>query len=178
MNSLKFYTCCIVLCFSFMHSCLFNTAEKEIFLIPEGYKGTIVILFNQEDGEKMKYQENARIYTIPINGVLYTQFTRTKGVLNHKYYYMSAKGDKIREIMPLISVKEDVDSSLVYRLDMFDGKIYVNPRVNEDRTSYSNKEAKEIKYTYFSIGTINDAKRFISESHHKMDSVIQSFKER
>jgi len=58
--------------FSFASSYL-TRPERETYLIPEGYKGTVLVIFNQPDGEKPEYENSRRIYRIPATGVLFTQ---------------------------------------------------------------------------------------------------------
>ena len=55
-------------------------AEKEKFLIPKGYRGRIVVFFNQSNGGIKEYVDKARIYRIPFSGILLTQFEENPGV--------------------------------------------------------------------------------------------------
>jgi hypothetical protein len=48
--------------------------EPADFLIPKGYLGRVAVVFEQKGGEKPKYLNGRRIYEIPSNGILLTQF--------------------------------------------------------------------------------------------------------
>lgn len=61
----------------FLSNC--NKADESIFVIPSGYSGYIVIFFNQQEGREKEYVENHRLYRIPNNGILKTQFSANNG---------------------------------------------------------------------------------------------------
>ena len=68
-------------------------AEPETFLIPNNYEGAIVLLFDQNDGLDEEYSEGRRIYRVEQNGLLKTQFSKTKhGRLDQDYYYIDSLG--------------------------------------------------------------------------------------
>lgn len=46
----------------------------EIYLIPLNYKGHVIVVFNQKDGEEERFEGKKRIYNIPFTGVLFTKF--------------------------------------------------------------------------------------------------------
>src|ERR1700748_9632 len=73
-------------------------SEPTIYLIPEGYTGRVVVVFNQTGkpikykdnynhdaiyvskvGTPVKYENGHRVYEIPSNGILLTQFESTYG---------------------------------------------------------------------------------------------------
>lgn len=110
-------------------------APSETFLIPENYKGAIVVVFentNKEDDSKKE-----RIYKIPESGILYTPHSRTTGILKHKYYYVDSSGNKVKEIKSFDY--EEYHNNIsnpdeVYRLDIYDGVTEKN-----DKSIYNNK---------------------------------------
>ena len=53
--------------------------EHEIIVVPENYKGHFVVIFNVKTGKPRKYSGKTRIYEIPSNGILKTQFTGNYG---------------------------------------------------------------------------------------------------
>jgi hypothetical protein len=53
-----------------MTSC--RNPEPADFLIPKGYSGRVVVVFEQKEGAKHKYVNGRRIYEIPSNGILLT----------------------------------------------------------------------------------------------------------
>jgi hypothetical protein len=136
-------------------------AEKEAFLIPEGYTGTIAVLFDQENGAPKESKEDTRLYRIPNNGVLYTQFSRVTGNLNQKFYYVNSSGDK-EELsslfLPLLPTKE-YDSTKVYALRGFDGKF------------------GKVKYIYFAVGKAAQSDSLARASHKYMDRIREIYPE-
>src|SRR5258706_10122111 len=76
--------------YSFYNS--FTTPER--YLIPENYKGPVIVIFNQKDGQKKEYEGKRRLYRIPQTGVLFTQFKDEQGWINQDYYYVSPNGQK------------------------------------------------------------------------------------
>lgn len=69
-------------------------AEPETYLISEGFKGKVNIIFNQEKGTAPKYEKGRRVYEIPINGVLLTQFKDEYGLVDHQFYYVDFAGKR------------------------------------------------------------------------------------
>lgn len=62
--------------------------EKEIYILPEGFWGTMIIYFDQPDGQKIKYEDDARVYRIPPLGYLKTQFPKNGGCMNnHRIHF-------------------------------------------------------------------------------------------
>jgi Family of unknown function (DUF6843) len=96
----------------FFSSCI-NKAEPEIHLIPKGYKGPIIIIFEDKKGKPVKYENGKRIYEIPSDGVLGTQFKKQQGSIapgELKYYYYDEKGQE--EINYLQSTQGVTDSAI------------------------------------------------------------------
>lgn len=64
-----------------------DNGEQEIIVVPKDYKGYVLIIFNQKDGNPTKYEGKKRVYEIPQNGVLKTQFTGNYGSVGFADYY-------------------------------------------------------------------------------------------
>lgn len=76
--------------YSFYNS--FTTPER--YLIPESYRGSVLVIFNQKDGQKKEYEGRRRIYKIPPTGVLFTQFKDEQGWIDQDYYLISENGQR------------------------------------------------------------------------------------
>jgi len=93
-------------------SCI-KKGESTIYLIPEGYRGAIEVVYNQDGssisyknafgrdttysrplGEPQKYESSSRVYMIPKNGILLTQFKENSGVHKNEYYYIDSSGNR------------------------------------------------------------------------------------
>jgi hypothetical protein len=92
-----------------------NKAEPEVHLIPKGYKGPVIIIFDDKQGKPEKYEGDKRVYEIPSDGVLRTQFKKQEGFIapgDLKYYYYNENGRQ--EINYLQSTQGVADSSSTY----------------------------------------------------------------
>lgn len=83
---------------SILLSCENSTqCEKEIYLIPEGFKGELIVYFDQPDGQEIEYEDSARIYHIPPSGYLKTQFLKNGGCMSDNrihFYYEDSLGNR------------------------------------------------------------------------------------
>lgn len=68
--------------------------EPETYLIPQGFTGRVNVIFNRKDGVPPKYENERRVYEIPANGVLLTQFKDEYGFVDHRYYYVDSNGKR------------------------------------------------------------------------------------
>lgn len=69
--------------------------EKEIYLLPEGFRGEMIVYFDQPDGQEVSYENSARVYSIPPSGYLKTQFPKNGGCMNNNrihFYYLDSLG--------------------------------------------------------------------------------------
>jgi hypothetical protein len=76
---------------------VWSRAEDEIHLLPQGYDGAVVIVFNRADGQPKEYEGKKRVYRIPTNGILKTQFAEKSGTLkwrNAEYFYVKKDGSR------------------------------------------------------------------------------------
>ncbi len=67
---------------------------ESITLIPKGYTGIIVIIFDQADGVMPEMENGKRVYIIPNGGVLKTQAKANYKLSGHKYYYVDSLGNR------------------------------------------------------------------------------------
>lgn len=117
----------------FFSSC-FNQAEPEIHLIPKDYTGPVIIIFDDKQGVPAKYENGNRVYEIPQDGVLRTQFKKQQGSIapgKLKYYYYD-KNER-QEINYLQSTKDVTDSaSYVFSKELSNATVrYLVGKVSE-----------------------------------------------
>lgn len=75
----------------------YASASANLFLIPEGYTGRVLIVHGCEEGIEKEFEGMRRVYRIPASGILKTQFTFAGDSfdnLNSKFYYVDAKGNR------------------------------------------------------------------------------------
>jgi hypothetical protein len=71
-----------------------NDPQPETYLIPQGFTGRVNVIFSRRDGAPNKYENGRRVYEIPANGVLLTQFKDEYGLVDHQYYYVDSNGKR------------------------------------------------------------------------------------
>lgn len=79
---MKVIFCALLLVFI---SC--NKYETEIYLIPANFHGKVNVIFNQKNGNKKIYENGNRVYKIPADGILITQFVIQEGNMNTVYHF-------------------------------------------------------------------------------------------
>lgn len=78
-----------------------QSADDVIWLLSDNYKGAVVVIHNQNNGEDEVYENGKRVYRIPKNGVLETKFKANYGTFHQKVYYQKENGERIE--IPLLS---------------------------------------------------------------------------
>lgn len=61
--------------------------EEVVYILPEGYTGYVVVLYNQADGVEEKYEGDKRVYEIPSSGILKTKFKADYGWSEFPEFY-------------------------------------------------------------------------------------------
>ncbi len=93
--------------FSFLlMSC--SDVEPESYILPDNFRGRVIILMNQKDGEVRQYKKGRRIYNIPENGILKTKFKTNTGssAIDAIKFYLKDKYGKEIEI-PDFNIRRD-----------------------------------------------------------------------
>lgn len=74
-----------------------DNGEDEIFILENGFSGSVYIFYQRPDGNPPEYDRGKRIYRIPSNGVFKTQFSLNSGWHNFgEFYYRLESGDLLR----------------------------------------------------------------------------------
>jgi hypothetical protein len=154
--------------FSFAISYL-RRPEKETFLIPEGYKGNVVVIFNQPDGEKPEYENGRRIYRIPHSGILFTQLKDEEGMIDQQYYYVSPNGE--RRKLGVLDVR-DFNEAWTTEKNLHepprDSLAVFNPGT---MGTMGNANGDSKIFSQLSVGTYNDLRNLRDFSSEYIDSL-------
>ncbi|MBT2694766.1 hypothetical protein [Bacillus sp. ISL-55] len=95
----------------FLAACSFLDTEEgtnNIFLIPEGYEGTLMVYYGIPDAPAIRKEEDYSVIPIKLKvleelkgtdisqyGVYFTSTTEIEsGIMNNKYYYVDSKGKR------------------------------------------------------------------------------------
>ena len=88
-------TLCIpIIVATFFVSYKIGKAEPESFLIPQNYRGQIVVFYNEKCGQEPVYENGRRIYNIPESGILITKIKENRGYLDRKFYLLDENGNR------------------------------------------------------------------------------------
>lgn len=146
---------CSLISFLILSSCNQN-AEPETYLIPDGFSGKVNIVFNRKDGSPIKYDERRRVYEIPADGILLTQFGTNDGFINRRYFYKSKSGElKLLKNLETDTINVSKDEVGVY-LDGISG-VYGN---SGDRSA--------LEYQEFLISSYNLKDGFFTEDYKRL----------
>ena len=93
---LKFTTFILIIGIVFLaalYSCALG--DDEMYLIPKGYSGRVLVFFNSQNGHPVRHENRKRVYEIPPNGVLRTQFDFNEGWTNpDEFFYYDGSGGR------------------------------------------------------------------------------------
>lgn len=84
-----------IIVLSFYAVYLANRAEPETFLIPQNFRGDIVIFYEESCGQKPVYENRRRVYDFSKDNILITNFKQPKGILNQEFYFLTETGERI-----------------------------------------------------------------------------------
>ena len=70
------------------NACFFKYPRDGIYLIPKGYTGDVIILFNQSDGVIPEIENGLFVYKIPEDGILKVKTKGYTGIVNQSYFYV------------------------------------------------------------------------------------------
>lgn len=166
---MKLITLFFLLAISTLGSC--QKAEPEIFLIPENFTGKVQIIYNQNGipikykneygkdtiytpkiGKPIKYEKNARVYEIPENGILLTQFPNNDGIINQKYFIVNKNGERkfIEVIDKQDYQKSNIDKNKIGIFGYAVSGVYGN---------------QNIPYQEFIVSTYNEVDNFYTQKY-------------
>lgn len=76
---------------------IYSESSNNIFLIPKGYTGRVVIVHGCKDGEPREFEGTYRVYRIGKDGLLKSKFSFAGNAfdsLHSRYYYVDENGKK------------------------------------------------------------------------------------
>ena len=82
----------------------FKKVPPETFLIPKDYKGKIHVHFNKPCGQAAEVKNGRRLYKIPMNGILLSQFKDKQGFIDQQYFLFDKNGRLT--LLPQLDVRD------------------------------------------------------------------------
>lgn len=122
-----------------------ESASHDIFLIPDNYRGQVVIEYGVQDGAEKEYEGKWRVYRVPENGYLKTMFT-IKGnsirLSDSKYFYVDKNGNR-KELKHFCKQCKDKDTTsiqVIYgSLGISNNKSFQDFTIEIPNSDYKNK---------------------------------------
>lgn len=78
---------------TFLSIMIYNYTCPKIFLIPENNNGRLRVLYEEKCGQRLKVEDGSEVFRFPKNGILILS-EKFNGRINHKYYFVDAKGNR------------------------------------------------------------------------------------
>lgn len=149
----------LIMAMQFLTSC-HQKAEPETYIIPESFTGKVNIIFNRKERSEKKYEDGRRVYEIPTDGVLLTQFTTNDGFINRKYYYKSQSGElKLLQTLEADTAKANKSVNKTEVGIFLDGISGV----------YGNSgEPSALEYQEFIVSSYNNIDSFFTDEYKKV----------
>ncbi len=149
-------------CFNYLWK-LSKTCEPETFLIPNNYKGEVRIIFNQKCGEKPEYEGKNRVYYIPNDGILLTQFEDEQGFINQNFFIV--ENGKRKEVQQLMVQDFNEEWTLEKNSN--------EPPRNKIAIFHAGRTYSDGSSSFY-ICTYNELKEFEFKYKNKRDSLIEN----
>ena len=73
-------------------------ATPQTFLIPQNFRGEIILYYGEPCGQELKKEDGRYIYLIPQNGLMIIRNPIEYGIINQEYYFINAKKQKISKL--------------------------------------------------------------------------------
>lgn len=141
----------ISLYFLVLSSCHQN-AEPETYLLPQGFTGRVNVVFNQGNGAPAKYEDGRRVYQIPANGILLTQFKDEYGFVDRLYYYVDSNNK--RTSLHIYRRDYNLDSTIKWIVaDSNEVGIFLDGTTGQYNNS---SNTKSVKWQEFAVSSYKD----------------------
>lgn len=125
-----------------------NVKEESLVILPKGFTGYVLLIYDQIDGEDKEYIDKKRVYRIPEKGILKTKFQAEYGVSFYpEIYFEGNNNDRIK---------------IIDNWDKYSEK-NINVSLFSTGKSYINDNKKEVEYTVFFVGTKEEIEKSSKE---------------
>jgi hypothetical protein len=136
-----------------------EVGDDEMVVLSGGYRGVVFIFYSRKDGEPMKYENGKRLYEIPPNGILKTQFSPNVGWHHFGEYYYKESDKLVRIPYAIDDVEVESDRSI--------GSHEVRVCCESSGKAGRNPNEEPIVFGQFYIGT----KEEISNASEKREKI-------
>lgn len=156
----------------------FKYPRNGIYLIPKGYTGDVIILFNQPDGVVPEVENGLYVYKMPENGILKVKIKGYAGIVNKSYYYVDENNER-QEIKYLRITgstdiygkpKDKFDGAI--NQDEYENRIFV---MNAGGLGSFNTKSGVVQFTTFTVGKPKDSIRLYDKMQERLTEIQLRF---
>ena len=152
----------LIILVSLESACFLTTGPIDgIYLIPQGYRGDVIIFFDQPDGVIPEVEDGLNVYKIPEDGILKVKARGVTGRVNLTYYYLGRNNE--RQKINYLHITGDRSPSGEPQSPYGDlaqseieNGVYV---MNAGGLGSFNTKTGVVKYTNFIIGSPKDSEQ-------------------
>jgi hypothetical protein len=152
---------------SLMLSALSNSRDG-IYLIPKGYTGEVIIIFDQPDGVAPEVEDGLFVYKIPVDGLLKVKAHRYKGIVSQSYFYVDREGQREQLKYLRITGSDDINGR---PKDKFDGQITQDEY--ENGVFVMSHEQTASKISNFTVGAPKDSNRLYDKMEDRISNILR-----
>lgn len=157
------FTLLVMYLISFISSS-FSKPDAETFLIPEGYRGKAIVIFDQPEGQAPETESGRRLYRIPKSGVLFTQFKSDPAIVDQEFDYVSSGGQRKKLAV------QDLPEGSNWQAPQKPGSDSIAV-FGAGATRAISGASGTITFSEFSVGTAREVKAFPRVNFHYVDSL-------
>jgi len=121
-----------------------------MYILPKGYRGLVLVIYNQQSGKPAKYIDGKRVFEIPGDGILKTQFSPNRDWHRPDTYFYVENGKMIE--IPYIEHR-DLKGDPIHVCCFSSGKADKRPNDNS------------IDYDEFYVGTKSEIEKAMEKAH-------------
>jgi hypothetical protein len=135
---------------------LWDKAEHEVHLLPTGFTGPVVILLGDSTAPAPERENGARLFRIPLTGVLHSQLQVNQGWGLPDYYYADTRGHRTK-LVSGAPCERDLEADPIQACLL-------------GHTTFSSLPDRA--YQAYVVGRRADQKRWEWPAEHFVDSVV------
>ena len=118
--------------------CIITSCSTKVIdvvcILPDNYQGNVCVIFNQPTGRAPEYAGKTRIYRIPVNGLLRTQFESNHGSYSAVTYCYSSQF-RLNKVATALSYVNVLTPNVVSRLPADSIVCYENVPISQGATT-------------------------------------------
>jgi len=154
-------------------NCFLKYPRDGIYLIPNGYRGDVIIVFNQPDGIIPEVENGLYVYKIPDDGILKVNTEGYTGVVNKSYFYIDKNNQ--RQGIEYLQITGDRNSKGEpqnkfgnINQNEYENAVYI---LNTGGLGSFNTKNGIVQYTSFIVGTPKDGDQLYDKMQKRISNI-------